>query len=223
MSNQYTVNNVQRNTDLNHEGFYSKVLAWLALSFGVAAVGTFFIGPLVPQAFIMPLSLIAIGALIAASFSRKAMKLSGLFAVVIPFILGITLYPTLNYYISSGSGNIVSSAAAGTALIFGVMATVGWTSKKSLNHLAPFLFWGVLGLIGVSLMNVFLFQLTGLSLIISIAVVAVFAVYTYIDIQAIRDRSRGDAPASYYALNVFLDIWNIFVSLLNILGIFSKN
>lgn len=223
MSNNYAVRNPQRQGVSNHESFYAQVFGWLALAFAVAAVGVFLIGPLVPQAFILPLSLVALGALIAASFTRKAMKLSGVFAIGIPTILGITLYPTLNYYLSSGMGNIVSSAAAGTAVIFGAMAIAGWTSKKSLNHLAPMLFWGVLGIIGVSLLNVFFFKLTGLSLIISIVVVIAFAIYSYIDIQAVRDRAYGDAPASFYALNIFLDIWNIFVSLLNILGIFSRD
>lgn len=211
-------------SSLENNSFYSKVMAWLALSFSVAAVGVFLIGPLVPPAFILPLSIVAIVALIAAGFSRKAMKLSGLFSVVIPLILGITLYPTLNYYISSGMGNVIGLAAGGTAIIFGAMAILGWTSKKSLNKWAPKLFMIVIALIALSLLNTLFFKLSILSLLISMVVVVVFAIYTFIDIQAIRDRTPGNGvPASFYALNIFLDIYNIFVSLLNILGFVSRN
>lgn len=219
----YHSSNYSPTQSLENNGFYSKVMSWLALSFGVAAVGVFLIGPLVPPAFILPLSIIVIVALIAASFSRKMMKLSGPFAVIIPLLLGVTLYPTLNYYISSGMGNVVGMAAGGTAVVFGTMAILGWVSKISLNSWAPKLFMIVMGLIAVSLLNVFFFKLAFLSLIISMVVVVVFAIYTFIDIQAIRDRSpNSEVPASFYALNIFLDIYNIFVSLLNIIGFFNR-
>lgn len=209
---------------LENNEFYRKIMTWLAVSFGAASAGVFLIGPKIPQSMIMPLGIVAIVALIAASFSRKAMKLSGLFAIVIPVILGITLYPTLNYYVNNGMGNIVGIAAAGTAIIFGLMAILGWTSKVSLNKWGPKLFILLIGIIAISLLNAFIFKLTILSLVISIAVVIVFSIYTFIDIQAIRDRSPSDQiPASFYALNIFLDIYNIFVSLLNILGILSKD
>lgn len=216
--------NSSRLDGLENNSFYSKVMAWLALSFSIAAVGVFLIGPLVPPAFIMPLSIIVVVALIAASFSRKAMKLSAPFAIIIPLLLGVVLYPTLNYYVSSGMGNIIGMAAGGTAVIFGAMAILGWTSKKSLNNWAPKLFMIVLGMIAIGLLNSLFFHLTILSLIISMVAVVVFSIYTFIDIQAIRDRTPGNGiPASYYALNIFLDIYNIFVSLLNILGFVSRN
>jgi FtsH-binding integral membrane protein len=204
--------------------FYSKVMLWLGISFATAAVGTFILGPLVPAALMMPLYFVVLIALIASAFARKAKKLMGVFAVVIPTILGVVLYPTLNAYVAAGAGNVVGMAALGTAFVFGVMAYWGWTSKKSMYRFMPAMFAIVLGIIVLSLLNAFLFQLPVLSFVISLAVVAIFSIYTFIDIQMIRDRVGADElPPSYYALNVFLDIYNLFTALLNIFGFLSND
>lgn len=204
--------------------FYAQVMLWLAASFAVAAVGVFVIGPMVPPALILPLFGLVFIALIASSFARKTKKLMGVFAIAVPTALGVVLYPALNAYISSGSGEVVGFAAMGTALVFGVMAYLGWTSKKSLTHFLPRMFAVLIALIVLSLLNVFFFQLPVLSLVISLVVVVLFSVYTFIDIQRLRDRAEGDGmPASGYALNIFLNIYNIFVALLNIFGFASSD
>lgn len=208
---------------LDNSKFYAKVMAWVAGAFASATIGAMLIGPLVPQSLMMPLYIVAFVALLAAGFSRKAMNLSGLFAIGVPAILGIILYPTLNYYISSGMGGVVGMSAGGTAMIFGAMALLGWTSNKNLNHLAPKLFFVFLGLIALSFLNAFLFQLPIISVAISAVVIVICSIYTFIDIQNLKNRHPYDTiPAPYYALNLFLNIYNIFVSLLNILGYFRN-
>lgn len=206
----------------DNSDFYTQVMLWLTASFIAAAAGVWFIGPLIPQSLLMPLYFVALIALIASAFLRKVKGLSGILAIAIPTILGIILYPTLNHLVSTGAGDIVFTAAAGTAVIFGSMAIIGWTSQKSIQHWGGKLFAIVLGLIAISLLNTFILQMPILGLLISMAVLVIFSIYTFIDIQAIRDRSYGDAPPSSYALNVFLDIYNIFVSLLNILNFFRQ-
>lgn len=204
-----------------HNEFYTRVLGWVAVAMLACGVGAGLVGPLVPDSLMIPLYFVALIALIAASFSRSLMKpaVSNTFAVAIPAILGVILYPTLNYYVGTGQGDIVYSAALGTAIVFGTMAVWGWVSKKNLDSWLPALFFITLGVIGASLLNAFVFQLVGLSLVISIGVVVIFSIYTFIDIQLIKRRAMGDAPASFYALNLFLDIYNIFVALLRIIGI----
>lgn len=204
--------------------FYSRVMGWLFAAFGAAAVGTMLIGPLVPLSMMMPLSLVALGVLIVSGFVRKSPKVSGALAIGIPLILGITLYPVLNYYLSSGAGDIVVSSLIGTAVIFGGMALWGWRSPRSFNRWEGKLFFVVLALIVVSLLNTFFFKMTILGLVISCVVLVVFAIYSFIDIQRIRDYDGSDhSTASMYALNVFLDILNLFTSLLNILGFLSRD
>lgn len=217
MSYENFNNPIISTSDKKVDGFYGKVMSWIFVSLLLTFIGIFMIGPLIPPQAVMWIWGVSLIALIAASFSRKSMKFMGFFVIILPLALGIILYPTLNYYVQTGSGDIIGMAVAGTGLIFGSMSIWGWVSPKSAEKLSSKLFVIVLGLIGVSLLNVFIFKLELLSFIISLVVLVVFSIYTFIDIQRLRDRSIN-APASWYALNIYLNIYNIFVSLLNILS-----
>lgn len=206
--------------------FFSKVMTWLAFSFLAAIVGTVMIGPTIPPALLMPLYLVALGVLIFAAFARKAAQaLAGPLAIAIPTILGIVIYPTLNFYVSSGAGDVVTMAMAGTAIIFTLMAIWGWNAKKDLSGWYKPMFFILLGVIAVSLLNAFVFQLGGLQLMIAIVVLVMFSIYTVMDLQSLRNAEKYGTTAhpAMFALNIFLNIWNIFVSLLQILGIFSSD
>ena len=206
---------------LDNQSFYSQVIGWTAAAFASLAVGSAVLGPVIPQSMLMPLYFVALGALIIAGFTKKSSNpvFSGTFAIAIPAILGAILYPTLDYYFSTGQGDIVISAAVGAVAIFGLMGAWGWVSKKDISGWLPKMFFILIGLIVVSLLNVFVFQLTGLSFLISVGVLALFSVYTFIDLQLVKNRGMGDKPASFYALNLFLDLYNMFIAILNILGI----
>ena len=81
----------------------------------------------------------------------------------------------------------------------------------------------MVGLIAISLLNAFLFKLPLLAVVISAVVIVIMALYTFISIQQLKNRDPYDQiPAPHYALNLFLNIYNIFISLLNILG-FLRN
>lgn len=206
------------------QSLYARVLAWLAGEFGVMIAAMYLLGPIVPQRVVMTLYLLLLGSMIIAAFVRRIRGFSEVFAIIVPAILGIALYSTLNYYVAAGSGSIVMSAAAGTLVIFGIMSVWGFTSKKSIDSWGQKLFFILLGVIAVSLLNAFVFHLAALSFVISLATVVIFSIYTFIDIQRVKkDSMRGldqQQPASSYALNIFLNIYNLFVSLLNIFSSF---
>lgn len=202
--------------------FYKEVMMWLLLAFSVAAVGTYFIGPLIPPSMMMPLYLVLLVSMILAGFTKKMVQLSGFFTVLFSLGLGIILYPTLNFYVATGSGDIVLMALAGTAVAFGGAAILGWNSKVSLESFAPMLTAMIFGVIAISLLNVFFFHLPWLQMVIAWGALIIFTIYAFIDIQRVKNRT-GNMPASWYALNVFLDIYNIFVSLLQIIGGSNRN
>lgn len=116
-------------------------------------------------------------------------------------------------------GSIVIEAAVGTAIVFGSMAIWGWTTKKDLSGWYKPMFFILLGIIAVSLLNVFVFQLGGLQLLIAIGALVIFSIYSVMDIQRLKNAEKYGTTAhpAMYALNIFLDIWNIFVALLRIL------
>jgi FtsH-binding integral membrane protein len=203
--------------------FFARVMTWLAAGFAAALAGIVLIGPLVPQALLMPLYFLALGVLLFSAFARKASKaLAGPLAIAIPAILGIVSYPTLENYVASGMGDLIIMAAAGTVVVFGSMAVWGWTTTKDLGGWYKPMFFVLLGVIAMSLLNAFVFHIGALELLISIGVLVIFSIYTVMDIQSLKnaDKYGTDAHPGTYALNIFLDIWNIFMSLLRILSAF---
>lgn len=203
--------------------FFARVMTWLAAGFGAALVGIILIGPLIPQALLMPLYFVALGVLLFAAFARKAAKaLAGPLAIAIPAILGAITYPTLNFYIASGMGDIIVMAAVGTIVIFGSMAAWGWTTTKELGGWYKPMFFILLGVIAMSLLNAFVFHIGILELLIAVGVLVIFSIYTVMDIQSLKNAEKygTDAHPAMFALNIFLNIWNIFISLLRILSFF---
>lgn len=227
MSYNYNYDSVNmlepKNTEVQNSDLYTRVLLWLALQFSLITVSTAYLGPHVPESFIMPMYLALLASMIIASFTRKMRAISPIFAIVVPVILGVALYSTLNFYVATGAGDLIVLAALGTAVIFITMAIWGYTSSKTIYSWAGKMFVILLSVIGLSLLNYFVFQLAILELLISIVVIVLFSIYIFLDIQTIRDnRNTENAPASLYALNLFLNIYNIFVSLLRVLSAFTR-
>jgi len=216
MSNFSPIPATTKNLDVG--AYRAQVFGWLFFSFIVCALGTAWIGPMVPPSAIMPLSIALILAMVLSGFVRKLSFLQPVFLVAVPLILGIVLHPVLESYTQAGMGNIIVMAAAGTALVFGLTGIVAWRSKASIEGWMPKLMVILLAVIGVSLLNVFLFKLSFLSLAIAWVTLALFTLFTFHDIQKIRDAGMHGEPASSVALNIFLDLINIFTSLLRILS-----
>lgn len=198
---------------------YRQVLAWTVLTIVVCGLSAMLIGPMVPRSMTPMISMIVLGALLVTAFARKlAEKFAKPLAILVPAALGVTVYGAVEHYISSGMGSVVVNALMGTAVIFGTMAVFGWTSKKDMLSWGRTMFFILLGVIAVSLFNFFVLHSTGLSLVISAAAIVIFSIYVMIDLQAVKRAAYGNRP-EVYALNIFLDLFNLFVSLLNILGL----
>ena len=112
------------------------------------------------------------------------------------------------------------SALAGgmTAAIFFAMATIATVTKRDFSFLGKFLFVGLILLIVASLANLF-FQIPALSLTISAIAVLIFSAYLLYDISRIVH--GGETNYVMATLALFLDLYNIFISLLNLLMAFT--
>lgn len=201
--------------------FFGQVMTWMMGSFIAMGAGIFLIGPFIPPSAVLPVSLLIVGILVVSAFMRYNRAFAGPFALIIPAALGAISYPLLNYYVSSGSGNIVFMAAAGAIIIFGAMAIWGWTTPANVSGWGRPLFFITLGLIAASILNIFI-GASWLGFVIAMAVLVVFSMWTVYDIQNLKSASRdgSDIHPATYALNLWLNIWNIFMSLLRILGSF---
>lgn len=202
---------------------YSRTFMWLFVAFMVAAVGTTIVGPMVPPALMMPLYFVTLGVLLLSGLVKSLMfkgketpVFDGVMTILVPLLMGIMLYPTLLYYAALNPA-IITEALVGTVVLFGGLATWGMLSKKTIYGIGGILFGLTLAIIAVSLLNAFLFHSSVLGLIVSIAVLIVFSIYSYMDVQALRDGRYGN-HGSVYALNLFIDIINLFTSLLRIIS-----
>ncbi|MDH2918178.1 MAG: Bax inhibitor-1/YccA family protein [Sideroxydans sp.] len=135
------------------------------------------------------------------------------------FVAGVFLGPILQHALHFSNGaQLVGMAAGGTGLIFFSLATYATVSKKDFSFMGKFLFIGVIMLLIASLANLF-FQVPVLSLAISAIAILIFSAYILFDISQIIH--GGETNYLMATVTLYLDIYNIFVNLLNLLMAFS--
>ncbi len=135
------------------------------------------------------------------------------------FISGLMLTPILT--VAGGfrnGGQLVALSGGLTAAVFFALATYATVSKRDFSFLGKFLFVGLILLIVASLANLF-FQVPAVALTISAVAVMIFSLYLLYDLSNIV--RGGETNYVMATLNLFLDLFNIFVSLLNLLLAFS--
>ncbi|NEN75683.1 Bax inhibitor-1/YccA family protein [Pelistega sp. NLN82] len=139
------------------------------------------------------------------------------FLLLFTFFMGMMLSRILSYTLALNNGeNVIAMAFGSTAIIFGVMATIASTSKRDFSFLGKTLFMGVIVLILAAIANLF-FQIPALSLAISAAATVIFSLYILFDVQRIVN--GGETSYISATLALYLDIYNIFQSLLHIFGV----
>lgn len=166
-------------------------------------------------------SLGALG-LIFFALPRTANSSKGLWVVFgITGLLGFGIGPLLNSYMQmTNGGQIVATAFSGTGLIFLGLSGYALTSKKDFSFMAGFLMVGLVIAIVAMVANIFL-QMPALSLAISSAVILIMSGFILYDTSAII---RGEQTNYIIAtVGMYLSIFNIFIHLLNILGVMSND
>ena len=135
------------------------------------------------------------------------------------FIAGLMLTPILTVAAGlSNGGQLVALAGGMTAAIFFAMATIATVTKRDFSFMGKFLFVGLIVLLVASLANIF-FQVPALSLTISAVAVMLFSAYLLFDVSRIVN--GGETNYIMATLSIFLDLYNIFISLLNLLMAFT--
>jgi modulator of FtsH protease len=134
--------------------------------------------------------------------------------------MGYTLGPVLNYYLLSyaNGGQLITTALGGTGIIFFALSGYVLTTKKDFTFLGGFLFIAMmLAFLGM-LAAVFL-QIPTLYLLVSAAFILIFS--GMILFQTSEIINGGETNYIMATIGLYVSIYNIFVSLLNILGAFS--
>ncbi|PAV26384.1 modulator of FtsH protease [Tamilnaduibacter salinus] len=156
---------------------------------------------------------------------RTANSSAGI-AVVFAFtgLLGFGLGPILNYYLSmANGGSIVMQALGGTAVVFFALSGYVLTTKKDFSFLGGMLMAGmvvvIVGMLGMFVASLFGVDVSAFSLALSGAIVLLMSGFILFDTSRIIN--GGETNYIMATTGLYLSIYNLFVSLLHILGAFA--
>jgi modulator of FtsH protease len=135
------------------------------------------------------------------------------------FFMGLMLSRMLAMVLGFSNGaSLVMYAFGGTAAIFFAMATLATVIKRDLSGLGKFLMVGAWILFFAFIANVFL-QSSAFMLTLLVLCLGVFSAFMLYDVKRVID--GGETNYVSATLAIYLDLYNVFQSLLAILGIFG--
>lgn len=155
----------------------------------------------------------------ATKSGKNTLALTLLFAFT--FITGFSIGPVIAFYVGAGLGHIVTQAFLMTAVAFGALTVYAMNTKTNFQSWGKPLFYILIAVVVVSILNLLLFKSTIGSLAVSGVSAVLFSAFILYDTQNII-RGNYDSPVMA-AVGMYLNIFNLFLSLLNILGITSRN
>jgi len=191
----------------------SMTLLFSALTAGVAMALNFpYMGPL-----------ITLGGYFGLLYLTTRLRNSvwGLVAIfALTGFMGLTLGPLLNFYIHAyaNGGKLVMSALGGTGIIFLGLSGYALTSRKDFSFLGGFIMVGILVafLAGIGAL---IFNLPALSLAVSAMFILLMSGYIlYLTSELVQGGQTNYIMAT---IGLYVAIYNLFTSLLNLLGAFS--
>jgi len=135
------------------------------------------------------------------------------------FFMGLMLSPMIQSTLGFKNGpQLIMTAFAGTAGVFMGMAALSSVIKRDLSGMGKFLFVGLIMLVIGGLINAFVGSTTGM-IVLSMVSIGIFSAYMLYDLKRIIDGGETNYISATLAL--YLDIINVFQSLLALLGIFG--
>jgi len=156
---------------------------------------------------------------LTSRFSNSAWGL--LFIFLLTGFMGLTLGPILNMYISTFSNGtqLVMTALDGTGVIFLGLSGYALTTRKDFSFLGGFLMVGILVAFLAGIVAVFMPSMPGLSLAVSAMFILLMS--GMILYQTSEIIHGGETNYILATITLYVSIYNLFLSLLQILGAFS--
>ena len=135
------------------------------------------------------------------------------------FFMGLMLSRIVGVVLGMGNGaSLIMYAFGGTATIFLAMGALATTIKRDLTNLGKFLFVGAIMLLLAGLANIF-FQSSALMITLAVLAIGIFSAFMLYDMKRIVD--GGETNYITATLGLYLSLYNVFQSLLMLLGIFG--
>ena len=135
------------------------------------------------------------------------------------FFMGLMLSRMLAAILGLSNGaTLIMYAGGTTAAVFFAMASLASVIKRDLSGMGKFLFVGAIILLVVGLINIFV-QSSVLMMTLSVMAAGLFSAYMLYDLKQVMD--GGETNYVSATLAIYLDIYNVFQSLLALFGIFG--
>jgi modulator of FtsH protease len=185
--------------------------AWIGVSTGIVAA----MGP--------GMSLIVfLGGAFGLMFAIEKTKNSAAGVPVLlafTFFMGLMLSRLIGAVLGLGNGaGLIMTAFTGTGVIFLGMATLSTVIKRDLSSMGKWLFIGCIMLLVAGIANVFI-QSGPLMITLSVLAIGIFSAFILHDLKRVRDGEETNYITA--TLGVYLSLFNVFQSLLALLGIFG--
>jgi len=201
-------NTVIRNTYM----LLSMTLLFSAVTAGIAVMTN--------MAYINPIiTLVGYFGLLFLTTKFRNSGLGLLFVFALTGFMGVTLGPIISMYLSIPNGDqIVMTALGGTGVIFLGLSGYALTTRKDFSFMGGFLMIGILVAFLAGIASMFL-SMPGLSLAVSaMFVVLMSGLILYQTSQIIHG---GETNYIMATVTLYISIYNLFLSLLQLLGAFS--
>jgi modulator of FtsH protease len=183
--------------------------AWVGVSMGFS----FFAGsPLIGL-------LVFMGVAFGFMFAIEKFKNSGIGVALLlgfTFFMGLMLSRLIGAVLGFSNGaQLIGFAFGGTAAVFFAMASLASTIKRDISGMGKWLTVGAVVLLVAIVANIFL-KMPALMLTISVLAMLIFSAFMLYDIKRVVD--GGETNYVSATLAIYLDVYNVFQSLLSILG-----
>jgi FtsH-binding integral membrane protein len=192
-----------------------QVMGYVAVTVGFAALGAY-LGRDLSGATGLVLFIAAFGCVFglnaAAAKSREQLAIGLMFGLGL--LLGLAVAPLIADY-ASADPSALWQAAGATAGFVAACGAYGYATRRDLSSWARTLFWALLGLIGFGIVTIFVSIPNG-NIIYAVAGLGIFGAFTIFDFNRLRRASADSAIA--IAASIFLDIFNVFLLLLQLFG-----
>ena len=196
-------------------GLLGQVMGLVAVAVGFAALGAY-LGRDLSGATGLALFLGAFACIFAlnaaAARGREQLAIGLLFGLGL--LLGLAVAPVIADY-AKADPSALWQAAGATAAFVAACGAYGYATRRDLSSWARTLFWALLGLIVFGIVAIFV-SIPNSHVIYAVAGLGIFGAFTIFDFNRLRRASPDGAIV--IAASIFLDIFNIFLLLLDLFG-----
>jgi uncharacterized protein len=192
-----------------------QVMGFVAVTVGFAALGGYLgrdLSGATGLALFIGAFACIFGLNIAAARGREQLAIVLLFGLGL--LLGLAVAPVFADYAKSDPSALWQAAGA-TAAFVAACGAYGYATRRDLSSWARTLFWALLALIAFGIVAIFVSIPNG-HIIYAVAGLGIFGAFTIVDFNRLR-RATPDG-AVVIAASIFLDIFNVFLLLLELFG-----